>query len=89
MSNGNHSMREPTRLERTETALKQLIDYTMALNAIAMQKGLWTVEEFNRAFINMDAERKALRDIGHDAGMRVLYIAKKIEEFKPPTEKRE
>lgn len=76
----------PTRLEKVESALKQLIDYTLALNKIAVEKGLWSMEEFNRAASDMDKERRMLSNLGHDAGMKVMFIAKKLGEFKPRKE---
>lgn len=67
--------------KQTERAIKQLIDYVMAMNAIAIQKGLWTMEEFNRAAINMDKERRALLDLGHDSGMKIINIAQDLSKF--------
>ena len=80
--------RPVTRLEKAEFALKQLIDYAMAMNKIAIEKGLWTLEEFNRAAANMDRERRILGGLGHNTGLYIMTIAKKLSEFKPKMEEK-
>ena len=73
----------PGRLDKAERALKQLIDYAMTINKIAIEKGLWTMEEFNRAHLDMESDRRVLADIGHDSGMRVINLASLLSKFKP------
>ena len=76
------------RLEAVEAAVKQLIDYTISINLLAIAKGLWTMEEFNRTYLQMDKERKVLADLGHDAGMKILLISKDLAQFKPKGEEK-
>lgn len=68
------------RLERAEVALTQLIDFTMAIAAMNMVAGHFTLDQIIRMEkVVKEARRRIGKDFTFEEGMKAVVAAFKIE----------
>lgn len=83
MSDGDRGFllpRLPSRLDKAETALSQLIDFTLALSAMCMERNVFTSEElFRMEAVIKDARRKLGKDFTMEEGIKAVRVAFRIE----------
>lgn len=80
---GQHEIqpiRQPTRLEKAESALSNLIDFNLAIAAMCMERGTFTHEElFKMESIIKDARRQLGSAFTIEEGMKAVRAAFRIE----------
>ena len=85
MSNKHYSeeipfIRQPSRLDKAETALTELIDFTLAVAAICTEHGLFDHDHlFKMESIIKDARRKLGGSFTIEEGMKAVRAAYRIE----------
>lgn len=85
MLNDNHRIpferiRQPSRLDKAEATLTELIDFTLALAAMSMEAGTFTQEQlFKMESIIKDARRKLGSAFTLEDGMQAVRAAFRIE----------
>lgn len=83
MFRNNHRFqlpKEPSRLEKAEQALTQLIDFSLAVAAICMERGTFTHEQLMKMeSIIKDARRKLGSNFSIEDGMKAVRAAFRIE----------
>lgn len=82
MPNGDHIpfIRPPSRLEKLESALSNLIDFNLAIAAMCMERGTFTHEElFRMEGIIKDARHRLGSAFTIEDGMAAVQAAFRIE----------
>jgi len=75
--------RVPTALEKAQTALSQLIDFTLALSAMCMEREVFTADElFKMEAVMKDARKKLGKDFTMEEGIKAVRAAFRIESRK-------
>lgn len=76
-------IRKETPLEKAQRALNALIDYTLALSAMCMERNVFTAEElFKMEAVMGEARRKLGKDFTMEEGIKAVRAAFRIESRK-------
>ena len=83
MSNGDDGrfvIKRETPLQKAQSALSALIDYTIALSAMCMEAGIFTSEQlFRMEDVIKDGRRKLGKDFTFEEGLKAVRAAFRIE----------
>ena len=73
-------IRQATPLEKAQLVLNELIDFTLALSAMCMERNVFTAEEmFKMEAVMKDARRKLGKDFTMEEGIKAVRAAFRIE----------
>jgi len=84
LENGGPPIRLPNRIEKTEAALTQLIDFVLSIHALLQEKGYYTHEEVNRMErVMADGRRRLGKSFNIEEGIKAIRAAYRLETTEP------